>query len=98
MQKISRRLFLRNTATAGAAVAVAAPAVASEPASLTADERIAAAIEEIVAAMREKYPGARFWVSDTDNVETGTVIVLAAESAGDDAGTLEYHRGGVARR
>lgn len=56
LPKITRRLFLRHTAAAGAAsAAVAVPATAT--AQSTPDDRIRAAMQEIEAAMSEKYPG-----------------------------------------
>jgi len=71
---LSRRLFLRR---AGAAtVAVAGTAVAAHAAPVrTPDERIAAAIDEIKAAMVEKHVGWRVQVQNTEvrpvNGQTG---------------------------
>lgn len=62
---ITRRLFLRNSAAAGAiGVTIAAPVVA-EAAAGDPDERIAAAIAEIHIALGEKYPGWRVQVQNT---------------------------------
>jgi len=56
MEKLTRRLFLCNTAAVGAAGAtIAAPAIA-DTIHLSPDERIEAAAAAIEAAMREKYP------------------------------------------
>lgn len=56
-KSITRRLFLRNTAAAGAVAAtVTTPAVAEAIAERSADERIEAAIAELQAALQEKHP------------------------------------------
>jgi hypothetical protein len=53
---ITRRLFLRHTAAAGIAGTIAAPAVAE---TLHPDDRIKAALEELQAAMKARYPNWR---------------------------------------
>jgi hypothetical protein len=53
MDKITRRLFLRHSALAGAAATVAVP-VAVE--AMEPDDRIKAAFEELQAAMKARYP------------------------------------------
>lgn len=58
---ITRRLFLRNSAGVGAAVAIAAPVVAE---AMEPDDRIKAAVEELQAAMRARYPE---WCLQTKN-------------------------------
>lgn len=63
---ITRRLFLRNSAAAGAVAAtVATPVIAEAAAVVDPDERIAAAIAEIHVALGEKYPGWRVQVQNT---------------------------------
>lgn len=62
---ITRRLFLRNSAAAGAVAATVTTSVIAEAAAVDADERIAAAIAEIHIALGEKYPGWRVQVQNT---------------------------------
>ncbi|RJG46646.1 hypothetical protein [Mesorhizobium sp. DCY119] len=58
---LSRRLFLRNTAVAGAVLTTAvAPAVAA-PVSLSPRERLLAALEEVKAAAQELWPDIEGW-------------------------------------
>ena len=68
MQKITRRLFLRKSAAAGAAVAVAAPgaAVVATPAimeavTLSPVEKFNAAVDALKAAAMEMDPTMREW-------------------------------------
>ncbi len=94
---ITRRIFLRHTAAAGAAVAVTAPAVADPVQPPTPDERIAAAIEEIKAAFWQKWPDAPLRIVDTDDRDNGMVIILS--HVGDDKpGSVDHVRNGAARR
>ncbi|MFU0504036.1 hypothetical protein [Pseudaminobacter sp. NGMCC 1.201702] len=51
LREISRRRFLLNTAMAGAAVAVAAPAVAAEP-EMTPREKVIWHVQELVRLAR----------------------------------------------
>lgn len=62
---ITRRLFLRNSAAAGAVAATVATPVLADAAVVDPDERIAAAIAEIHLALGEKYPGWRVQVQNT---------------------------------
>lgn len=93
---ISRRLFLRSAASAGAVVGVVTPAVAVAAPTLTPDQRINAAIGEIVAAFREKWPDAPLRVEDMDNISNGMVIVLS-HVADDKPGQVIWRRRGLAR-
>lgn len=62
MDKITRRLFLRNTAAAGAVGAtVTAPAIAAQP-EMTAKERARYHFAEFSKAMDELTAGANGWV------------------------------------
>jgi len=100
---INRRRLLGSIAAASAAsvaasavgVPVAAPAVAES--RLTPDERIEAAVTEIIAAFREKYPNCPIRVRDFDNLNEGMVCVIT-HIANDPDGSLIYERAGVARR
>lgn len=94
---ITRRLFLRNTAAAGAVGAtIAAPAVAEPAQPLSPDERIEAAIEEIKAAMWEKWPNAPLNITDCDNGDTGMVIIVT-HLGDDEPGMVRHRRIGTAR-
>lgn len=77
MEKITRRLFLRNTAAASAVgAAVAVPAVA-EPAP-TPRERLDAAITELKAAAAEIWPTADDWTIHVDGVVPSVPLMIAA--------------------
>lgn len=92
---INRRLFLRNTAVGGAAVAIATPSVAAEPA-ITPDERISTAIGEIAIALHEKWPDCPLRIVDCDNGDNAMILILT--HIGDDKpGTVAFERTGTAR-
>lgn len=94
---ITRRLFLRHTAAAGAAGAtIAAPAVADAAEPMTPDERISAAIEEIKIAFWEKWPDCPLRIVDTDNGSNGGLIILSHVGK-DRSGEVHYERNGTAR-
>ena len=84
------------SAVAGASAATAAAYQPAEP-GLTPDERIEAAVNEIIAAFREKYPNCPIRIRDFDNIDEGMVCVIT--HIGDDAdGSISYERAGLARR
>lgn len=139
MTSISRRLFLRHTATAAAATAVSVPAVAPAIAEedihdrvdrlsweladalntyqdgnwyaqiypsllndnpvglyrataktpLTPDERIDAALAEIVAAFREKWPNCSVRVGGNEYHDSGMLLVLS-DAPGLSPGQTQY--------
>lgn len=94
---ITRRLFLCNTAAAGATVTVGSAAVAEPAKPLTPDERIEAAIEEIKAAYGEKWPDAPIHIRDFDNLVSGMVIILTHVD-NQPAGTIKHERVGAGWR
>lgn len=64
---------------------------------LSPDERIAAAIEEIKLAYREKWPDKPIYVRDLDNIDTGMVLIMTC--VGDQAPrTIEHERIGAGWR
>jgi ABC-type glycerol-3-phosphate transport system substrate-binding protein len=83
-------------AVAGASAATAAAYQPTEP-GLTPDERIEAAVNEIIAAFREKYPNCPIRVRDFDNLNKGMVCVIT-HIASDPPDSLIYERAGLARR
>lgn len=94
---ITRRLFLRNTAAAGATVTVGSAVAVAEPAKpLAPDERIAAAIEEIKVAFLEKWPNVPIRISDIDNGTSG-VILIVTHCEDDKPGEVHHEREGLAR-
>lgn len=93
---ITRRLFLRHTAAAGVGVTVGSGAVAEPIQPPTPDERIEAALEEIKAAYREKWPDAPIRINDCDNGTNGMIIVLT-HCGHDKLGEIRHERTGSAR-
>ena len=103
--RFSRRTILVGAAASIPAVAGAAalpltavPQVA--PASglaLTPDERITAAIDEIKAAFWEKWPDAPLRIIDTDNIDSGLVLVVS-HCRDDNPGEVRHERTGLARK
>ena len=83
---LNRRSFLRSAPAAGVALAVPAVAVAAQP-EMTSDERIDAAIAEIVIALRERYPNCPIRVDDIDNADAG-VITIITHCGNDQPGTV----------
>lgn len=73
---LTRRLFLRNTAVAGAIAATAVPAVA-EPSILTPRERLDAAIEELKAASEAIWPDVNDWTVNIGLTDRVPVLVAA---------------------
>jgi len=72
---VSRRSFLRAAPIAGVALTVPAVAVAAKP-EMTPDERIDAALAEIVIAFRERYPDCPIRIDDMDNRNTGCIVIV----------------------
>lgn len=93
---ITRRLFLRNTAAVGATVTVGTAAVAEPIQPLTPDQRIEAALEEIIAAYREKWPDAPIRIRDQDNGTDGAIIIIT-HCGKDEPGEVNHERVGRAR-
>lgn len=94
---ITRRLFLRNTAVVGAVGPSALAVEVAAEAQLTADERIDAAIAEIVIALREKYPDCPIRIDDLDNIDQGMVLILT-HCGDDEPGHIRHRRVGLARK
>lgn len=93
---LTRRLFLRQTAAVGATVTVGTAAVAEPIQPLTPDERIEAALAEITAAYREKWPTAPIRITDCDNGTDGMIIVVT-HIPSDQPGEVHHKRVGAAR-
>jgi hypothetical protein len=66
---LTRRLFLRHTAVAGAAVASSIPPASAEP-ELTPRERLDAAIVELKAAANAIWPNADDWIVKIEAAST----------------------------
>jgi len=94
---LTRRLFLRHGAAAAAATAVSAPAIAETDRPLTPDERIEAAIAEITAAFREKWPDCPLRVDDVDNGHAGGMLVIITQLGRAEPGSVQHLRWGQAR-
>lgn len=77
-----------------AGAGIAAPSIAG--AAMTPDERIDAAISEITAAFREKWPDCPLRIDDYDNIDTGMIVIVSHVGA-DDPGSIRYRRTGTAR-
>lgn len=79
---INRRLFLRNTAAAGAVAATIAAPVVAEAATVSPRERLDAAIAELKAAAEQIWPDIEDWtantVSDENAPYAGCPLVIAA--------------------
>lgn len=88
---MGRRTFLRGVPAAGVAIAVPVVASASPKPTLTQDERIEAALTEIAAVFRERYPDCPIRVEDVDRGGTGMIILLA-HCEGDAAKTYTHNR------
>lgn len=93
----TRRLFLRGTVAASVGTAITAPVVAEPAVAASPDDRITAAIDEIVSALREKWPNAPIRIVDYDNVTSGMVMVLT-HIEGDKPGSTLIDRKGTTRR
>lgn len=87
---VSRRSFLRAAPLAGVALTVPAVASAVAP-EMTPDERIDAALAEIVIALRERYPNCPVRVDDIGNLDQGCITIIT--HCGNDApGTVNQQR------
>ncbi len=87
---VSRRSFLRAAPIAGVALTVPAVAVAAKS-EMTPDERIDAALAEIVIALRERYPNCPIRIDDMDNRDKGCIVIVT--HCGNDApGTVNQQR------
>jgi len=97
MQNITRRLFLRNTAAAGAVGATIAAPVAVEAAQpMTPRERFDAAVEQLKAAAKEIDPRIERWdcsIAEDDRLGCG-VAILAYRRTGQYEGDGIYEGGG----
>lgn len=90
LRALTRRLFLKAAPAAG--VALAAPAIAiAAKSEMTPDERIDAALAEIVLAMRERYPNCPIRLDDIDNSDQG-VITIITHCTNDQPGTVNFRR------
>lgn len=94
MSGITRRLFLGSAPAAGVALAVPAEALVAPKAALTQDERLEAAIAEITAVFRERYPDCPIRIQDTDIGDKGMLLILT-HIADDAPGTVTYLKDGV---
>ncbi|MBM6397924.1 hypothetical protein JQC79_19415 [Ochrobactrum anthropi] len=92
---VSRRSFLRAAPIAGVALTVPAVASAVAP-EMTPDERIDAALAEIIAVYREKWPDCPIRISDCDNGDAG-MLVIVTHCGDDPSGYLNHKRIGTAR-
>ncbi|MBE0559922.1 MAG: twin-arginine translocation signal domain-containing protein [Ochrobactrum anthropi] len=86
---LNRRSFLKSAPTAGVALAV--PAVAAAKASMTPEERIDAAVAEIVLALRERYPNCPIRIDDVDNSDQGMINIIT-HCLNDQPGTIHFRR------
>lgn len=89
---MNRRQFLRTAPVVAGAIAV--PALA-EPKPVTPDERIEAAVEEIMSACREIWQDCPIIV--TDVFDTDRRSILIACNVERDPGTVLHRRLGTAR-
>lgn len=88
---LNRRSFLRSASAAGAVVAVPICATAAQNPTMTPDERIDAALAEIVIALRERYPNCPIRIDDMDNLDQGCIAIIT--HCGNDApGTVNQKR------
>jgi hypothetical protein len=90
---ISRRLFLRHTAVAGVGATITSPAVAEPAKPLTPDQRIDAALEEIVSAYREKWPDCPIRINVGDTTDYGMLVVIT-HCGKDKPGSVTFMRDG----
>ncbi len=88
---LNRRSFLRAAPAAGAALAVPALAIAEAKPALTPDERIDAALSEIVIAFRERYPNCPIRIDDMDNLDQGCMTIIT-HCGQDEAGAVNFRR------
>jgi len=88
---LNRRSFLRSAPAAGVALTVPAVALAEKKPALTPDERIDAALAEIVIALRERYPNCPIRLDDIDNSDQG-VITIITHCTNDQPGTVNFRR------
>lgn len=88
---LNRRSFLRNVPAAGVAPTVPAAAIAQTKPALTPDERIDAALAEIVIALRERYPNCPVRASDIDNIDQGCIIIVT-HCGEDEPGKFDFRR------
>ncbi|MDG9793076.1 hypothetical protein [Brucella anthropi] len=86
---VSRRSLLRAIPVASAAAAI--PALAIAKAKMTPDERIDAALAEIVIALRERYPNCPIRADDMDNLDQGCITIIT-HCGNDESGTVNYRR------
>ncbi|SCD25493.1 putative membrane protein [Brucella inopinata] len=86
---LNRRTFLRAAPVAGVALTV--PAVAIAKAKMTPDERIDAALAEIVIALRERYPNCPIRIDDTVNIDRGCITIVT-HCGNDQPGTINQRR------
>lgn len=95
---ITRRLFLRQTAAAaGVGTAVGSTAAAELIQPMTPDERIEAALDEIKAALLERWPNAPLRITDCENTRDRMILILT-HCAKDKPGAVRHERIGTARR
>ncbi|MEN5249692.1 hypothetical protein [Brucella pseudintermedia] len=87
---VSRRSFLRAAPIAGVALTVPAVAVAAKS-EMTPDERIDAALAEIVIALRERYPNCPIRADDMDNLDQGCITIIT-HCGKDEPGTVNFRR------
>lgn len=88
---LNRRSFLRSASAAGAAVAVPICATAAQNPTMTPDERIDAALAEIVIALRERYPDCPIRIDDMDNLHSGCLVIVS-HCADDAPATVNFQR------
>jgi hypothetical protein len=74
---ITRRLFLRNSAVAGAAAATAAVPTVAEAKSISPRERLDAAIAELKAASEAIWPQIEDWTTHIDVTRAVPVMLVA---------------------
>ncbi len=87
---LNRRSFLRSVPAAGVALTVPTAALAAKS-EMTPDERIDAALAEIVIALRERYPNCPIRIDDMDNLDQGCITIIT--HCGNDApGTVNQKR------
>lgn len=86
---VSRRSLLRAIPVASAAAAI--PALAVAQGRMTPDERIDAALAEIVIALRERYPNCPIRADDMDNLDQGCITIIT-HCGKDEPGTVNFRR------
>lgn len=83
---LNRRSFLRSASAASAAIAVPVSATMAQTPTMTPDERIDAALAEIVIALRERYPNCPIRIDDMDNRNAGCIVIVT--HCADDASNM----------